>query len=400
MRQGFFNKSETQSNEFHKGKRVGCHQCTLFSQRDKTIATYGNFKKGILNIFEFVDGGILDWLQTNEGKVLANEYQIHGIDIVEDCLNICAVRCANSRAQVTPDSVNNCRKSVVSIIREKQPKLINSFGSLSIQSLIADRFSGNVGEISKWQGYIIPDQEYKCWIAFMHSPSYIIKNDNQAVGVGWKKEIATALSHIEKSWVRDKKPNIEFIEDLNILSKLPTNLVSIDFETTGIKPHAEGHRIVCASVAYTPNDCYVFMMPAKRRERFPFLNLMWSDKIDKMAHNMKFEDTWTNVRLRQPVRGWYWDSMIAAHILNNQAGVSGLKFQTYVHFGVIDYSSEISPYLKSDDKSANGINKIHELLDSFGGRERLLTYCGMDTIYQYRLALKQMELMGYDDLPF
>ena len=63
------------------------------------------------------------------------------------------------------------------------------------------------------------------------------------------------------------------------------------------------------------------------------------------------------LRLRQPVRGWYWDSMIAAHILNNQAGVSGLKFQTYVHFGVIDYSSEISPYLKSDDKSANGINK-------------------------------------------
>jgi len=395
---GFFTKEETQSDEFHKGKRIGCHRCTLYSESREV--SVGNFKKGILNVFEYAEGGITKWLKSEEGRSVASIYDSFGVDIVEDCLNICAVACANAFKQITEKEIINCRKTVFKLVKERQPKLINVFGSVSMRSIIGSRFSGAVGEFAKWQGWVIPDQDFKCWVAFIWAPHHIKVSNSSAVDNIWKRDIRVALSHVDKAWLRDKKPNIEIIEDLSVLANIKSRLVSVDYETTGIKPHAPGHRVICASVADTPDHCFAFMMPTSKRGRIRFLNLMWSEHIQKMAHNLKFEEAWTVNRLRQPVRGWYWDSMLAAHILDNRPGVTGLKFQTYVNFGIVDYSSEISPYLQSEGKSANELNTINELVDTFGGREKLLRYCGNDTIYQYRLALKQMELMKYDDLPF
>lgn len=138
------------------------------------------------------------------------------------------------------------------------------------------------------------------------------------------------------------------------------------------------------------------MMPKSRKDRQPFIDMLANPDIGKMAHNMKFEETWSAVRLRQPVKNWVWDSMQAAHILDNRPGVTGLKFLTYVHFGVVDYSSEVTPYLKSASKDGNAINRIYELLKKPGGQEKLLTYCGWDSIWQYRLSMLQMNEMNYE----
>jgi len=119
-----------------------------------------------------------------------------------------------------------------------------------------------------------------------------------------------------------------------------------------------------------------------------------------MSHNMKFEETWSVVRLRQPVQNWGWDSMQAAHVLDNRTGVTGLKFQTYVNFGVVDYASEVAPYLRAKDNNGNAINRIMELVEMPGGKEKLLEYCGLDAIYEHRLALIQQKVMNYNFLPF
>jgi hypothetical protein len=400
MMNGFFNEREMNSSAYHKGKRVGCHCCSLRGKKEESLGLYGGHHKGILNIFECAPGGIDSWLKSKEGQVVFDIFTSQGINIEQDCLNICAVGCADSYKEITDNEINNHRRRVLAVIKEYQPKLINVFGSISMKSIMADRFSGALGEFSKWRGWMVPDQDYKCWVAFMDNPNYVEGHKNEAVSTIWKQDIVKALRHVDIPWMRDKKADIEFISDLSVLKKIKSDMVAVDYETTGIKPHAMGHRIVCASVADTPDHCYAFMMPNKKRERIWFLNLMWNEHIKKMAHNLKYENVWTEKRLRQPVRGWYWDSMLAAHILDNRPNISGLKFQTYINFGVADYSSDISPYLKSEGKDANELNNIHKLLETFGGREKLLTYCGKDTIYQYRLALKQMELMKYDDLPF
>jgi hypothetical protein len=113
---------------------------------------------------------------------------------------------------------------------------------------------------------------------------------------------------------------------------------------------------------------------------------------------MKFEEVWSTIRMKQSVDGWYWDSMQAAHILDNRPGITGLKFQTYVNFGIIDYSSSIEPYLSGD--GSNGFNRTQEILEDIQKRNDLLLYCGLDSIYEFRLAMKQMDLINPDNLPF
>jgi hypothetical protein len=79
--------------------------------------------------------------------------------------------------------------------------------------------------------------------------------------------------------------------------------------------------------------------------------------------------------------------MLASHLLDNRDGVTGLKFQVYTSFGIVDYSSQAEEYLKGGDrKDGNAPNRIYELLKQPGGRELLLHYNGLDTIYTKRLA--------------
>jgi len=136
------------------------------------------------------------------------------------------------------------------------------------------------------------------------------------------------------------------------------------------------------------------MLPKSRKGRKPFTDLLQRTTVGKIAQNMKFEDNWTNVRLHIPVNNWIWDTMLASHILDNRPRVTGLKFQTYVQFGIIDYDSEVNPYLLAvDAKNANAINRIDELLKKPDGEKLLLKYCAMDSIFEYRLAMLQQPLI-------
>jgi hypothetical protein len=108
---------------------------------------------------------------------------------------------------------------------------------------------------------------------------------------------------------------------------------------------------------------------------------------------MKFEDTWAAWRLGVHVGGWAWDTMLAAHVLDNRPGISGLKFQAYVRYGIGGYNTEVKPYLESPGKNGNAHNRIEELIKTATGRQRLLVYCGMDALLERRLALDQMKEM-------
>jgi len=131
------------------------------------------------------------------------------------------------------------------------------------------------------------------------------------------------------------------------------------------------------------------MMPRTKNEREPFIRLLRDPAVGKMAHNMMFEDDWSNVRLKTEVVNWVHDSMLCAFILDNRTKTTGLKFQSLVHFGLYDYDSHIDPYKKSTEKGGNAYNTLEEFIEKYGERE-LLIYCGMDTLLQRRLSLLQM----------
>jgi uracil-DNA glycosylase family 4 len=407
---GFFTKDQVASKSRPDGKTYSCFACGLSKDaQNPKIKPFGNFKKRILNIGdapdELEDEKGIPW-QGKTGRILQRAYHKFGIDLVDDCLNINAVCCASTykdSGNPKPPGMHSiacCRKNILKTIREYQPDLIMLFGLSAVQSVLGHTWGKDMDSLAKWRGWVIPDQQFKCLIAPTFHPYYVENSDIQVETI-WKQDIGRALNSLErKEWHRAPKPVIEVIEDLSVLGEIKSDLIAFDFETTGLKPHAPGHQIVCASVATSINHAYVFMIPPKRKDLRPFLDLLGNPLIGKMAHNMKFEETWSQVRFRQPVANWEWDSMIAAHILDNRPGITSLKFQTYVNFGIPDYSTGVEAHLRASGDSGNSINQVLDLVRSPSGRAQLLEYCALDSIYEYRLAMKQIDLIDYDFLPF
>lgn len=411
---GFFSKQQTESKSRPDGKKLSCTACGLYQFGDSPrMQPFGNFKKGILNIGEApseVDDKRGKQWQGKTGNFLYRTFQRHEIDLFQDCLNINAINCLpmdrkNEIRVPNHFEIDCCRKTIVQqVIDEYQPKVINVFGTSALYSVIGKRWKKDLGSISKWRGFVIPDQELKTYICPMFHPSFVEKetNYNPVVAKIWEDDIVQSILYSNKEFKRYKQPRIEIIEDLSIFDSIKTGAVVPDIETTGLKPHAEGHRIICIGVAVNPDLSYVFMVPGKtRRQLRPFINLMTNPDVKKLGQNIKYEDTWFKVRMGIEVNGWEWDAMLASHILDNRPEITNLKFQTYVNFGIIDYASKITPFLKSiDEDNANSLNRILELVGSESGRNELMTYCGYDTIYEYRLAMLQQEIINFDGLPF
>ena len=162
-----------------------------------------------------------------------------------------------------------------------------------------------------------------------------------------------------------------------------TELTSFDYETTGLKPYNKGHKIKCVSVS-DGFVSYGFMLEGVEEEWKKYLI---SDS-KKIAQNLKFEDIWSNVILKSEVKNWYWDTMIAAHILNNCGGVTGLKFQAYTLLGIAGYDT-VDEYL-TGGKSANSFNTIDKC-----PQDPLLQYCAEDSFYTFKIyELQKNEILS------
>lgn len=417
--EGFFTKKETDSASRPDGKKHSCISCGLYKNvKSPRMKPYGNFRKGIMNIGE-APGEIEDRtgrpFQGKTGKLLQQAYKSLGIDLFEDCININACHCrpldskGNNRPP-TRNEVDNCRRITLAYIKQYQPKVIVLLGNSALISVLGHRWKKDLGTITKWRGHAIPDLDLEAWICPTFHPSYVERSffasaSNQrqnsveeAIWMQDLKQIASLVkkrtyqgkTYLERPFPKYVEPKIEVIEDLSVLNSIQSGIIAFDYETTGKKPHAQGHKIVSCAIADNANHCYVFLLPASRRARQPLVDLLARPSVRKVAQNMKFEETWSVVRLRQSVVNWYRDTMLMTHVQDNRQGITGLKFQAYLQFGVIDYSSELDPWLKpTKEKSANAFNRILELLEKPGGKEKLLKYNALDAIYEYRLMEKQ-----------
>jgi hypothetical protein len=159
----------------------------------------------------------------------------------------------------------------------------------------------------------------------------------------------------------------------------------------------KGQRIICAGVTAGTKEVYAFMMPKTKKERQLFMDMLINEKIDKFAHNIKFEHNWTLNRYGVEIKNWIWDSMLVAHQIDNRSGITSLKFQTYVNFGVIIKEEDVAKYIYN---SKNGFNQIYELLEELGGKDKLLRHVALDSYYEFLLTKKQMEELDYCYLPF
>lgn len=385
-------------------KSLSCISCGL---RDGEVLTpkmepYGEFLRKILIIGE-APGKVEDrkgkpW-QGRTGRLLQRTLAKLGIRLFEDCLSLNAVNCRppNNRAP-SPFEIDCCREVLVKdTINKHKPKVIILLGSSAVRSFLGDRWPKDLGGIMKWRGWAIPDQDFGAWVVPTFHPSYVSRIDSREANTIWEQDFLLADRVAGRLFPKMEEPPINFIKDLDILYDLENvEKVAIDYETTGLKPKIRGQRIICAGITAGTDKVYAFLMPKTKAEREPFVHLMTSEKVGKMAHNLKFEHNWTLNRYGVETKNWIWDSMLAAHQLDNRTGVTGLKFQTYANFGVIIKDDDVGKYIY---ESENGFNRVYELLEEPGGQEKLLRHVALDSYYEYLLAQRQRIEMDVE-LPF
>lgn len=406
--QGFFTKQETMSEMRPDGRTLSCHSCGLYLHaKTPKMTPSGNFARGVMVIGEHpseTDDISGRHFSGAAGRLLKTTLAKYNFDLYEDCVSLNAVNChpmkKDGSARVpSQHELDCCSRIVISAINQYKPKVIILLGFAPTNTLIGKRWSTAMDGIAKWRGFTIPDQDYMAWLCPVMSPTNILDTSkNEGIKTVWEQDIERALKLADVPVPTHKEPDIRKLKTLGMLKEIKNlSTIAIDYETTGLKPHAKGHRIVTCSVAVSPDKVYVFEMPKSAEDRKPFVDLLKNPLIKKMAHNVKFEHTWSKHILKTTVKNWHWDSMLAAHILDNRPGITGLKFQTYINFGVVDYSSAVSKALQAPE--SNDHNEIVKYMASPANKAEMLRYNALDSIFEYRLALMQQDIIN-NILPF
>lgn len=429
-----------------------CNKCKLYQNcHSPKLEVQGMGRLGILLLGEApgeTDDRDQKQFISESGVVVDKALRSLNILKERDCFLYNSINCKPARSRSglktpTDSQIKYCRPLVQQIINEKKPKLIITLGESASKSVIMKHWKKDFGGITRWRGLTIWDAQYKTWIAPTLDVSTILKNQGKknnkprfykdrntgklVVQHGGSKglsgihydffvnDLKNALECLKKT---PENSTYSFDHDLNyyknqcfILSEteayelltdwnencldLP---VAFDYETTGLKPYDKKQELVTASVCNTGDKAYAFDM-RDERVKVAFKRILQNDRIPKIAHNMKYEDNWSAVKLGVEGIRWHWDTMQAAHVEDNRTGYTSLKFLVYVFFGISDYDSEISNYLESDDKRGNSMNRIYEA-DMF----KILMYGALDSLFTYKLAEIQISKMGtkygIQDLPF
>ncbi len=164
--------------------------------------------------------------------------------------------------------------------------------------------------------------------------------------------------------------------------------MAIDYETNMLKPDMPDAAIVACSVAYgdSSGPVGVVAYPWTKVTAAATGRLLRSP-VKKIIANKGFEIRWTLKEFGHGIRNVVHDTMHDAHLLDNRRDISSVKFQAYALLGQPEWDSHIKPYLKADN--SNTRNRIHEI-----PMRDLLLYCGLDSLLEFRIALKQRELLA------
>lgn len=284
----------------------------------------------------------------------------------------------------------HCQPLVATELARLKPEVIIPYGPKATQSVVG-RYWQNPAELyDRWYGQQIPCRELNAWICPVGSPAAY-------------KRVSEVSSTWEYRWLRDAmrlsgRPWNDLI-DLKSLVKCVYNpdeinetlrhiaatakVAAFDYETTGLKPEWDNQEIVSMSVAWVENQevrCVAFPVYEDVKES---MREFLKSPCRKVAANMKFEERWSHAKLGTWVKNWWWDTMQAAHWIDPNPGVTGLKFQAFAKLGMPYFAGEVDGFFSSDSNSER--NRIHQV-----PIQSLLVYNGVDSVAELLLASVQM----------
>ena len=385
-----------------RGRSLSCVSCGLYKNASSPrMRPHGDGERRIMVIGE-APGDADDKRGTpwrgSRGSMLRDVLYDLGYDLDRDCVSLNSVNCRLDRPP-TAYEVACCRfVKVDPAIVKYFPRVILLMGGSAVSSVLGPLCPEAVGgSVGKWRGFTVPIPEWGAWVCPTFDVDYVKKHDDRPeIETLWRSDVARALRLLDATVPTpdDLGERVELLHrEVDVLRAIyeahSAPLLSYDYETTGLMPSI--HDVVCASFAYSPDRAYAFMMPESGPIPGAWAKLMSDPNVGKISHNFKFENEWTLEHFEVDDINWAWDSMLAAHVVDNRVGICGLKLQCFINFGIRSWDYRIEPYLEGIDKrDLTSPNRIREFIDVHGDDECMI-YCGIDSILCFRLATKQME---------
>jgi uracil-DNA glycosylase family 4 len=343
------------------------------------------------------------------GQLLMGYLAPYGVELHRDFWLINAVNCRPPKNR-TPKAaeIAACRGRVFDVIERMAPAHIWLMGESAIKTFYGGRFSET--GIGRWRGLHIPDRLTGAWVHPMYHPSFALRSgkDQNKLSL-YQRDLAGAVEAL--SWeapqfvdpeqyinlLMDYDSIVRFLNELLQNAELEPITITIDWETTHIKPWYPGpQRIWTAAIA--ANNQYAAAFPvsypgALTEEQEAHVKellrqILRHPQIYKAAHNLQFEHIWAQAILGVTTKGWQWCTMNGAHILDVRKYYAGLKFQAYLHWGLEGYEEEAKKYMKTTEA---GINRLCDM-----PLDRLLMYNGMDALLCWWLYEQQYKQITAD----
>ncbi len=394
---GFF-ASSTVQKERPVGLVAKCGACGLYKHcQSPKMPIYGEGKKRVLVIGE-APGEMEDEQGRpfigKAGQFLRDTLEQIDVDLDVDAWTTNSIIC-HPEGNKTPDTkqIGYCRPNILNAIHKLKPRVVVLLGRSAVASLMPMHWHDDVGTLERWAGWQIPAPEY--WICPTYHPSFLLRSHNTLMDRAFKDHLEKAFSiekDVESLAVRASK--LEYVDrsqikliyepgEIATYIELFGEWVAVDYETNCLKPEYPNARIYSCALS---DGEHTISFPWSREAQDYMGEWFHSKRHRKIASNLKFEERWTRKTYGHGVRNWGWDTMLAAHCLDNRPGICSLKFQSWVHLGVPSYNENIAPYLDSTNGHYNSIEKI--ALDD------LLFYGALDSLLEHRLAMKQRKVMG------
>jgi uracil-DNA glycosylase family 4 len=320
------------------------------------------------------------------GQLLRSVLEELGVSLDRDCWKTNALICRPPDNRTpTANEIDYCRPNVFRAVKDYSPSIIILLGKEALRSVVGTR----------WAGWRIPHQRTNMWVCPTYHPAAVLRAEKQPVmKVWWRRHLKAAFELAGKPWP-DGPPDYAarvrriynadeaaYYIDQTIAAGGP---IAFDYETNMLKPDSHQAAVITCSVCWRGRRTFAYpwagaaVAATQRLLRSP---------LPKFGSNIKFEDRWTRCVFGHPVRNWYWDTMLGAHVEDNRRNISSIKFQAFVKLGLEPYDGHIKPFFKS--KSKRTPNRIKEI-----DIQDLLLYNGIDSLVEYEVAMLQMRAMGY-----
>ena len=396
MSHGFFPASMLLESKVPASLIPKCGACGLFkSCKTPKMEVTGSGKRKILVVGEApskTDDSRGRQFSGESGEYLSKILKQVDVSLERDCWMTNALICHPS-GELEDKQIGYCQPNLSRSIKDLQPHTIILLGRAPVRSLLSSIWKEDVGPIAAWTGWQIPFRETNTWVCPTWNPAFVVNNKDMMLQFFFEKHIRAAASLQGRPW-RTEPPSlddqVEVIFDVDKAASIIRKMVSkggvaaFDYETNMLKPEGQFAEILCCSISWEGQKTIAYPWRGRAKEAtFEFLR---SSNIKKIASNLKFEERWTRHEFGVGVRGWLWDTMLAAHVIDNRPLITSIKFQSFIHLGVPSYDEHIKPFLKTK----TGVNRAAQEIEF----KKLLHYNALDSLFEYLVAVQQMEHIG------